>query len=74
MWNKIENGLPPYDVSVLWETEDGNHFVAEIDKDDVDWWNGIYGKEGICWRPRCTHWKKIVSVAEELENENQKCL
>lgn len=71
MWIKLEPGcqMPEIDEFVLWRTEEGNYFVAEIDKDDPDWWNGTPLDGGQQWRPKCTHWKKITGPDEEPDQE-----
>lgn len=70
-WIKLEPGceMPDYDLPVIWQTEDGNHFVRDIDKDDNDWWNGKEYPDALKSYPRCTHWAKI-SFAEEEPDQN----
>jgi len=67
-WIKLQPGceMPEIDEFVLWHTEDGSYFVAEIDKDDSDWWNGEPLDGGKQWRPKCTHWKRIIGPGTEL--------
>lgn len=64
-WIKLEPGcqMPEIDEFVLWRTEEGNYFIAEIDKDDTGWWNqdGPGGK--------CTHWKRITGPDEKPDQD-----